>query len=62
MEAAKSLCRSRNIPVCDCYAIWKKLEMSGVNTTELLANKLNHPTRQMHWMFAYELVRTMLEV
>ena len=61
VEAAKNLCRSRSIPVCDCYAIWKKLEMSGVNTTELLANKLNHPTRQMHWMFAYELVRTMLE-
>lgn len=61
LEEAKALCRSRNIPVCDCYGKWKLLEANGVNTTELLANKLNHPTRQMHWLFAYELVRTMLE-
>ena len=61
LEEAKALCCSRNIPVCDCYGKWKLLEANGVNTTELLANKLNHPTRQMHWLFAYELVRTMLE-
>lgn len=60
VEAAKTLCRGRSIPVCDCYAIWKQLEASGVDTTELLSNKLNHPTRQMHWLFAYELVKTMI--
>lgn len=61
LEAAKAVCRERNIPVCDCYEIWNRLWASGVNTTELLSNKINHPTRPMHWLFAYELVRTMLE-
>ncbi len=61
LDSAKALCHSRGIPVCDCYAKWKLLQASGVDTTELLSNKINHPTRQMHWLFAYELVKTMLE-
>ena len=61
LDSAKALCRSRGIPVCDCYEKWKLLQASGVDTTELLSNKINHPTRQMHWLFAYELVKTILE-
>lgn len=61
LEAAKCLCLNRGIPVCDCYQKWKLLQANGINTTELLANKINHPTRQMHWLFAWELVNTMLE-
>ena len=59
IRAAKALCEKMNIPVCDCYAIWKKLYESGVDTTELLSNKINHPTREMNKLFAVELVRTM---
>ena len=59
IEAAKKLCREKQIAVCDCYAIWKKLYESGVDTTELLANKINHPSREMNRLFAYELVKTM---
>lgn len=62
IEAARVLCKDMNIPVCDCYLIWKKLADNGVDTTELLANKINHPTREMNKLFAYELVRTMFEV
>lgn len=61
LEAAKSLCLDQGIPVCDCYQKWKLLQANDINTTELLANKINHPTRQMHWLFAWELVNTMLE-
>lgn len=60
LNAARNLCRSRGIPVCDCYEKWKLLSASGVDTTELLANKINHPTRQMHWLFAAALVETMM--
>lgn len=59
IQAAKRLCTDMGVPVCDCYAIWKKLSESGVDTTELLSNKINHPTRDMNKVFAYELVRTM---
>lgn len=59
LTAGKELAESMNIPVCDCYSKWKKLNEGGVNTTELLSNKINHPTKEMNWMFAYSLVETM---
>ena len=58
INAAKELCREKNIAVCDCYAIWRAFYDGGVNTTALLSNKINHPTREMHQIFAYELVKT----
>ena len=62
IEAAKILCQEKDIPVCDCYSIWKNLYENGVNTTELLANKINHPTPEMNRVFAYELVKTMFSM
>lgn len=62
IDAARELCRQMEVPVCDCYAIWKKLAASGVDTTALLSNKINHPTREMNKMFAYEIVKTMFEL
>lgn len=59
IEGARALCAEMGVPVCDCYAIWKMLSAGGVDTTELLSNKINHPTRDMNKVFAYELVRTM---
>ncbi|MBQ9801814.1 MAG: GDSL family lipase [Clostridia bacterium] len=61
INAARALCAEMGVPVCDCYAIWKNLAAQGVDTTELLSNKINHPTREMNRLFAYELVRTMFE-
>ena len=60
IDAAKQLCKDKNITVCDCYAKWKTLAACGVDITELLSNKLNHPTREMNWLFAYSLAETIL--
>ena len=60
IEGAKSLCKEKNIPVCDCYAKWKLMSDNGVDITELLSNKINHPTREMNWLFAMALVDMML--
>lgn len=60
IEAARALCRELDVPVCDCYAIWRQMHACGVNVTELLANRINHPTREMNRLFAYELLRTMM--
>lgn len=60
MESAKTVCARRGVPVCDCYAEWKLLQAAGVDTTELLANKLNHPTREMNWLFAVGLLHSIL--
>ena len=56
---AKKVCEKYEIKVCDCYKKWKTLSENGVDVTELLANKINHPTREMNWLFAYSLVETM---
>ena len=60
IQAAVALCAREQVPVCDCYARWKRLQESGADTTGLLANYLNHPTRQMHWLFAAALADTIL--
>ncbi len=60
LDAAKALCAEMNVPVCDCYALWKRFAAGGVDTTALLCNRINHPSREMHGMFAYELTKTVL--
>lgn len=60
MDAARQVCKEENIILCDCYAIWKKMYECGVDTTNLLSNGLNHPVREMHDLFAWELVHTIL--
>ena len=60
MEAAREACDEENVVLCDCYAIWKKMQECGVNTTELLSNGLNHPVREMHELFAWQLVHTIM--
>lgn len=59
-EGAKEVAKACGVKVCDVYSKWLKLYENGVDVTELLANKLNHPSREMNWMFAYELVNTMM--
>lgn len=59
IQEAVQVCKEENVPVCDCYSLWKKLHNNGVDITTLLSNKINHPTDEMLWMFAYELVKTM---
>lgn len=60
IEAAMKTAEKNGVRICDCYGKWKQLEACGVNITELLANKINHPTREMNMLFAYSLVETML--
>lgn len=52
MERAREVCARNQVPVCDCYAKWKCLEACGADVTRLLANRVNHPSEQMHWLFA----------
>lgn len=61
LDAAKELAKKHGVKICDVYAKWKKMAELGVNTTELLSNKINHPTRQMNWLFATSLLDAMLE-
>ncbi len=49
-EAVK-LAEQMNITVCDCYKKWKELS-SFQDITMLLANRINHPVKEMHELFA----------
>ncbi len=59
-EAAREVATQNGAVVCDVYAEWKKMIAAGVKVTDLLANYLNHPTRQMHDMTAMMLLKTIL--
>lgn len=60
MEAARSCAAAHGVQVCDCYARWKALEADGADVTKLLVNRLNHPTREMHRLFAEELYKIIM--
>lgn len=59
METAREVCGACDLPICDCYSKWKCLQENGVDTTELPANYVNHPVKELHWLFASALVETM---
>lgn len=61
VNAARSAAAEANVPVADAYAVWKRMEENGVDTTALLSNHINHPTRDAHEIFVQALLSVMLE-
>ena len=55
--SAVELAKEMGITVCDVYSKWKELSKT-TDTTLLLANRINHPTREMHNLFADSLFET----
>ena len=60
LDEAKKICQDNGIPVCDCYQMWELMYQNGVQVTELLSNKINHPTVEMNWLFAVSLLKTIM--
>jgi len=58
MDEVRSAALDYGVPLCDVYARWKEMEAEGVDITQQLANRINHPTREMHQLFAEELYHT----
>lgn len=61
-ESAKRICQENEVKVCDLYPVWQKMLENGVNTTELLSNKLNHPIRELHYYIAIKLIEKMFDL
>ncbi len=59
--AAKETAIKNGVTICDVNSKWKILQKAGVDTTELLSNKINHPIREMHLLTAYLLAETIFE-
>jgi len=60
ISAAVELAEKTGVTVCDCYAEWKKLAKTE-DVTMLLANRINHPTKEMHELFASMLFKTIFD-
>ena len=60
MASATELARSMGIAVCDCYSKWKELSLTQ-DTTLMLANRINHPNKEMHELFAQGLFEIIME-
>ena len=60
IECARKTCREKKILVCDCYKKWKAMHDAGVETTSLLSNHINHPTRELHGLFASSLFNMLM--
>lgn len=59
VEKAKAVAEECGVPICDIYAQWLKMQEGGVNITDILANYLNHPIRELHYYTAIKLLETM---
>ena len=59
-EKAKEVAARFGVAVCDLYSVWKAMIDSGVNVTEILSNKLNHPVREYHYYIAVKIFETMM--
>lgn len=58
VSAAIKTAEEEGALVCDCYGEWKRLAEKQ-DITELLINRINHPTPEMHALFAdrlYDLI------
>jgi len=56
VDAARETAQSMGVPIADAYASWRKYMQNGVDTTQLLANHINHPLPDMHDVFATRIV------
>ena len=60
ISSAVELAEEMGITVCDCYSQWKNLSKTQ-DTTLLLANRINHPIKEMHELFAESLFQTIFK-
>ncbi len=62
VNTMRQVAEEENVPLCDANAKWMAMLNAGVEVNSLLSNYLNHPTRDLHWLFAYSLVDTIFGV
>lgn len=60
VNLARRIAAENGIPVADVYSVWDQMEKNGIDTTRMLCNHINHPPREMHNLFADELLRCIL--
>ena len=59
---AKETAEECGVEFCTMYPVWKKMHENGVDTTELLSNKYNHPQREFHYYIAMKIVEKIFDL
>ncbi len=60
LEAGKTVAYKNGAIICDANRRWNDMEIRGIDTTRMLANGINHPTRELHGLFAGCLLNTLM--
>lgn len=60
VRTAREVAAAHGVPVADAYRLWEQMERNGIDTTALLSNHINHPTREAHDLFVKALLDVML--
>ena len=55
VQGMRDVAKELDVPLADVYAEWKRMAAEGMDTTALLVNGMNHPTPEMHKLFAEKL-------
>lgn len=61
VQAARAVAAQCGAPVADAYELWDRMARCGADTTGLLSNHINHPTREGHELFVQALLDTILQ-
>lgn len=61
-EQAKITAKECGVEFCDLYSVWENMIEGGVDTTELLSNKYNHPVREFHYYIAIKIIEKMFGI
>jgi len=57
VEVLREQAHIRGILLCDEYARFERWAASGIDTDQLLANGINHPLREIHYLWAHDLFK-----
>ena len=60
VDTAREVAREAGVPIADAYAEWQAMERAGIDTTALLSNHINHPTREAHDIFVKKILDQLL--
>jgi len=60
LDAAKTVAYRNGALICDSHRRWLGMYKAGLDVSMMLANGINHPTRELHGLFAGCLLNTLL--
>ena len=61
IDCVKTAAGRLDVHVADAYRQWQIYAENGVDTTQMLANYINHPHEELHQVFAQKILNTMFE-